>query len=178
MLALGGAAKLRRPEPTVRALWAVRVAVGVWPVRALGALELVLGTACLVRPVPSSALAMAAMFLAFAGFVGLLVARGATGSCGCAGSRDVPPSLLHAALSLVAAGVASSAAAVGMPGLVPFAGALGYMGVAFVIGTAAVAYLTYLAVVFLPSAFFSYRRSSPRTREAPAHGFRMTGAAP
>lgn len=178
MLALGGAAKLRRPEPTVRALWAARVAVGVWPVRALGLVEVGLGAACLLAPVPGTALAMAVMYSAFAGFVALLVARGATGSCGCAGSRDVPPSHLHSALNLAAAAVAASVAAVGLPGIVRFADGHGYLGVPFVIGTAAVAYLAYLAVAFLPAAFFSYRPASSPGRDAAARGFRMTGAAP
>jgi hypothetical protein len=50
------------------------------------------------------ALALAIVYLAFAGFVGYVLRTHPTaGSCGCAGSKAVPPSLLHLALDAAAA---------------------------------------------------------------------------
>src|SRR6266545_2611931 len=122
LLALSGVAKLRSPNPTSAALRSVGLPERWSFVRAFGAAEVLVGGFALARPSALAASAVAAFYLAFATFIGLLLAAKVPGaSCGCAGAREAPPSLLHVALNLVAAGTAALAAFDPPPNLVRFA---------------------------------------------------------
>ncbi len=109
LLVLAGAAKAARPGNTVRALtsvfgWPRLLAVGV-PL--LAAVELALGIAGFIWPVRALALAIAASYLAFAGFVVLILLRhGALSSCGCFGTPDTPATWLHALINVCLAAAA------------------------------------------------------------------------
>ncbi len=176
MLVVAGAAKLRRPEPTVRALWEAGLRSSPAIARAVGAVELVVGAAVLIRPMPVATLALSAVYLSFAIFLGYLIwARPEATSCGCLGGRDAPPNLLHLALNTVAATAGALVAFLPVPSLPTIARDLGWTSLLFVAGTAFAGYLTYVVATDLPAAFHAYQgshrdgdRLGPRERHARA----------
>jgi hypothetical protein len=170
LVVASGASKIRRPGPAGRALRAARLPSSSVLVRALGLAEVAVGAWCLTAPSRASAVSLGLLYLAFGGFL-LVLMRGSGGdaTCGCLGAREVPPSLLHVALDLVASG-ASVAVAVAPPrGALAEAARLPLSGVPFVAGILLIAFLAYLVVGYLPGSFWSYRRASGGT--APATPF-------
>jgi hypothetical protein len=129
--------------------------------RLLGAAEILVGAFAVAVPGSGPALALAITYALFAAFLVALVRRdGPTASCGCLGDRDAPPSLLHAALDLAAAGAGLAVAARPLGPAAPFVGGLPLHGASFLAGTALLAYLAFLAVAFAPVQFWSYRRAA------------------
>lgn len=124
LLVVAGAAKAARPGDTARALAELSrrgqrrgIPVGTlsWAVRLLAGAEAALGLAGLVVPTRTLAALVAVSYLSFAGFV--LYARaqgGVLATCGCFGSPDTPPTILHAVvdLGLCAGGVGVAVAGV------------------------------------------------------------------
>lgn len=111
LLVVGGASKVRRPDPTVRALRSVRLPASSLGVRLMAAAEGGIGMAALALGGRGTALLVAASYLAFTAFVALAMARGGVlSSCGCFGAPDTPPTTSHL-LVTSAAGVACLAAA-------------------------------------------------------------------
>lgn len=107
LLVCTGVAKLRRPGPASAALRAARLPGAG---RALGAVEVVVGVACLAVGRRAELAAMALVYLGFAGFVVLARRPGsAVSSCGCAGTPDTPPTWTHAAIDLALAAAATGA---------------------------------------------------------------------
>jgi hypothetical protein len=158
LLAVGGAAKLRRPDPAGRAMAAAGVPNGMLAARILGAVEAGAGVTALVAPRPAVCVAVALLYLSFAGFlVAVATGRVSTVSCGCLGRTEVPVSRLHVLLDLAAAAIASLAVArppVTLPGLLHRSPLI---GLPFITGVALAGYLGFLAVSYLPSLFSSYR---------------------
>ena len=109
LLMVAGAAKLREPAATQRALAGVGrrgLAVRGTTVRAGGAAELVLGATAFSTTAAGPAAAVAVCYLAFVGFVIASLAHGGNaGGCGCFGaaSAAVPLGGLHAALNAAVA---------------------------------------------------------------------------
>jgi len=172
MLVAAGAAKLIRPIPTARALRAAGLAADEPFARAIGSAECAAGLWALISPSRSSELAVAATYVVFASFVTfLLVRRPGSESCGCAGTKDVPPSGLHLSLNVLAAGVAAGAALAPPRGIASIVGSLGWAIVPFAIGVAAAVTLIVTAVTDLPPALGSYRRPArhPIERDADRH---------
>lgn len=101
-LLLGGAAlaKLRRPEPAAAAL-----SVSPSVVRAASVVELGVAVLMVARPALGGPLGCA-LFLGLAALVVAQLRRGATRSCGCLGSAELPPSRLHVAVNVALAGCA------------------------------------------------------------------------
>jgi hypothetical protein len=160
-LVAAGAFKLRRPDPTARALSAAGLPGHAGTARALGLAEVVVGVGALLSPSVWTDGAVSATYLAFAGFLGfLLLARPGTGPCGCAGARDVPPSVLHLGVNLVASTAAAGAALAPPPGLGALAGSLGWAMLPFSAGVIAAALLVTAVIADVPSAFRSYRPPS------------------
>lgn len=96
--------------------------------RLLGAAEVVLGAAALVLGGRLMALAVAAAYAAFAGYVVLALRRGAA-SCGCFGAEETtPPSRRHVAIdgalavSAAAAALTATAAPVDVAAATPLNG--------------------------------------------------------
>jgi hypothetical protein len=118
LLALAGALKVLRPAPTSGALRAMGLPSAPVLVRGLGAGEIVVALgagATFARPLLAL---LAAAYLAFAAFVVSALGRNTPlQSCGCFGQVDTPPSAVHVALNLVAAGTAFAAALTGTPAL-------------------------------------------------------------
>jgi methylamine utilization protein MauE len=161
LLVAAGGSKIVRPEPTARALYAAGLRGRNLTGRAVGIVELAVGLSALTMPTVATESALAATYLAFAVFLGfLLLARPGTGSCGCAGTKDVPPSLLHVALNVVAAAAATGAAFALPPGLGALAVSLGWAAVPYAAGMVAAGLLVATVVADMPAAFRSYRRPS------------------
>ena len=159
LLAAAGAVKLVRPQPAASALSAAGLPGGEGAGRALGAVEVAIGSWALIGPSTISDAAVAVAYLAFAAFVGfLLVARPHAPSCGCAGAKDVPPSWLHLLLNLIAAAAGAVGAISPSLGIGRVAESLGWAQLPFVSGMAAAGALAVVAVTDLPRAYASYRR--------------------
>lgn len=162
-----GAVKLARPLPTARAMYAAGLPGSAWAARGLGFLEVAAGMWFLVVPSAPAAIALGAMYLAFAGFVGYLVAaHPEAASCGCAGAKEVPPSRVHAVLNLVAAAAAFAAAVSVPPSLGSTLGDLGPAALPFVLGLGVAGALAVVAATDLPPALAAYRRPEGHPVEA------------
>ena len=158
LLVAGGASKLRRPDPTSRALSAAGIPHAVAIARVLGATEVLLGALALTVPRPPVALAVGALYLSFAAFLAYLMTGGLrASSCGCLGQRETPPSIVHVCLDALAAVISVRVAFIGPPGVVGFAEQLPLWGTPFLLGVPLLAYLVYLVVAFLPELVASVR---------------------
>ncbi|HXJ62880.1 MAG TPA: MauE/DoxX family redox-associated membrane protein [Actinomycetota bacterium] len=157
LLVASGIGKLVRPAPAVAALGAAGLRGGRGAARALGAVEVVAGLAALWRPSALTAGLVAGLYLAFAAFLVRLIRRGGATTCGCVGSAEAPPSMLHVALDLVAVGVALGVAVWPVPSLGSTIAASPMGGVPFVIGLVGAGVLLAITVVEVPRAWRSYR---------------------
>ncbi len=153
LLGAAGAQKLFRPTYTVGALRIMGLPVSPLGVRAGAAAELSVAAGAVVVGGEVASLLVAASYLAFAVFVAVALLRGKPiGTCGCFGRPDTPPRPAHVVLNLAAAGVALTVSADHAAGL----GLLGTLrrqplgGIPFLLLTAALAYLAYLAMTELP----------------------------
>jgi uncharacterized membrane protein YphA (DoxX/SURF4 family) len=161
LLVAAGGSKIARPEPTARALSAAGLPGRSPMARAVGIVEVAVGLSALTEPSVATESALAATYLVFAVFLAfLLLARPGTGSCGCAGGKDVPPSLLHVGLNVAAAGAATGAAFALPPGLGSLSVSLGWAVVPFAAGMVAAGLLVTALVTDMPAAVHSYRRPS------------------
>ena len=145
LLVVAGLAKVARPLSLVRALRAAGLRVRApllarW-VRGLALLEAALGAVAVVQPSRAAALLVAVSYAGFTAFVLRALRRGSPlASCGCFGQADTPPTPGHA----VVTGMLAVAA-----GLIAI-GSAASLGVALVVVSAVLAYLTYLALAVLP----------------------------
>jgi hypothetical protein len=123
-------------------------------VRGLGVVEVAVGVAALVRPVPAVGFAVAALYGGFAAFVAYLkLARPQAASCGCAGGHDVPPSWLHVGFNLAAAISGVAVAAIGGASVRELVATLGWLSVPAAIGLGVAAWLITVLVAEAPTAF-------------------------
>lgn len=118
LLVVAGAAKAVRPTDTARALnqavSAIRLDRIALLVRTAAALECALGVAGILFPWPPIAAAVAFSYLAFAGFVlAAYIKGGPLATCGCFGTPDTPPSIVHVVINV---GLAASAIVVATAG--------------------------------------------------------------
>jgi methylamine utilization protein MauE len=121
LLGVAGLAKLRRPGPTAVAMRSAGLPSSTGLARVIGATELVIAVLALALGGPSTALVVAAAYVAFASVAIRLVARPAGGGCGCFGDESAPVTNLHVGLNLAAAVLAGLAAlwpTDGLPALV------------------------------------------------------------
>ena len=112
LLLLAGAQKVADPQPLVRALTSMRIALGSSWIR-VGALgECLLGGAALGSGSRVVAGLVATSYAIFTVVVVLALRRGGVlASCGCFGKRDIPATGTHAALTAAFALVALGASA-------------------------------------------------------------------
>jgi hypothetical protein len=167
LVVASGASKVRRPGPAARALEAARLPSTPLAARTLGVAEIAIGGWCLTAPGPIPAVSLGCLYLAFAAFLTrLMSSAGRDATCGCLGALNVPPSLLHVALDLVAAGTSFAVAAGPPRGALAEAGDLPFRGVPLLAGIILIAYLAYLAAAYLPTSFWSYGRGAKRVTPA------------
>jgi hypothetical protein len=118
VLVVAGGAKAVRPTDTAKALNqavpGIRLARTALLVRVAAALECAFGVVGIVLPWPPIAATVALSYLAFAGFVLAAYRRGGPlSTCGCFGTPDTPPSMVHVVINV---GLAASAVVVAAAG--------------------------------------------------------------
>jgi hypothetical protein len=118
LLCVAGVLKALRPHDTVRALGLLAPRLPAGPVlvgaRMVAAAEAVLGLAGLVSPGGLAGVLVGASYVVFAAVVVVARARGGVlATCGCFGSPDTPPTLLHAAVDLALGASALAVVAAG-----------------------------------------------------------------
>jgi hypothetical protein len=171
LLVVTGLSKLRRPSPAARAMYAAGTGGSDAAARALGAVELVVGVLALLRPAPAVALALAGMYAAFAAFLAVLMwRRPDAASCGCAGTRDVPPNLVHLGLDGGGTAVGVAAALYGVPGIAVYVGGLGLGALPVLASLAATGVVVAAVATELPEALASYRSSPAHAERAHDRG--------
>ena len=151
----GGVAKLVDPRPLARALGALAAgAVPVTPVtvRVIAAAEIAVGAGALVT---GGRVAAGLLTISYAAFTAVVFAAlsggGAVSSCGCFGKADTPATGLHVAVTAALAG-AAAVAVVRPPGPVHLLVTThGSGGAAFVVATAALTAVAYLALAVHPA---------------------------
>ena len=161
LLVIGGASKLWRPANTVHALRTLRLPAAALLVRLLAVCEVVIGVAAILIGDRITALLLAASYLGFAGFVVLAMVRGgALSSCGCFGTPDTPPTVIHLVVTLAAAAVSLAAVARPVGHLVRRLPDQPLAGVPFIGLTIASVWFAYTVLAVLPRAT-TYIRPSP-----------------
>jgi len=150
VLCVAAVAKVRAPDAAVGALGALGVRTRSWQVRALALVELALGVGALVAAPPWPAVALAALYGAFA-LLGIALQR-RDAACGCFGAAEAPVSaaqwLLSAALAVVCAAAAAwRAHGVGWMLSRPVLG----------VGVAGCVYAVVLVYTWLPMAWGAWR---------------------
>jgi hypothetical protein len=166
LLVVAGLDKARRPRPTAQALYSVGLPGSASAVRGLGAVEIAAGTAALIAPAPWSALAIAALYSAFGGFVVfLLLAHPTSSSCGCAGSKETPPSWLHVGINIVFAAVAAGVAVVGTPSMPEAVSVLGLAAVPASVGLVMAGWLVMVVEGEVPAASRAWTPPTHHERE-------------
>ena len=143
LLLLAGAQKVADPQPLVRALSSMHIALGSSWIRAAALGELLLGVAALSSGSRVVAGLVAASYTGFTVVVGLALRRGGVlASCGCFGKRDIPATGTHAAVTAGFALVALGAS-VGAPQVI-------WSDAALVAASLAVAVGAYAVLAVLP----------------------------
>jgi hypothetical protein len=175
LLVAAGAIKAARPADTARA---VAAALGhpstrpwVYAVRMVAAGEAVVGIVGLVAPGVIVAIIVSASFVAFTVFV--LYARstgGVLSTCGCFGSPDTPPTVLHAALDALV-GVAALLVAIDWPGggVTSVLGHQYHDGIPLLAASATAAWLAFLVMSPL-ARLQALRRTQPYLPNPPDRG--------
>jgi len=152
LLTAGGLAKLSRPDGTARALAAASLPNQVTLVRLGAAAEVVVGLGALAVGGPVGPLAVAVAYIGFVAFLRRSMRRAqSSGSCGCFGANEAPPSRIHVGFNLVAAAVAAGAAVTGWPGVASVVADQPGAGFAFVLLVGVIAFLGYLTLTALPA---------------------------
>ncbi len=157
VLCVAGIAKIRSPRAATGALSSLGVGAVPGLVRALGALELLLGCYSLIAPGVETAAAMAAAYAVFAVVARLLVSRRA--SCGCFGESELPASMTQSLLSAGLAALCVGAAVHAPASLLWMLARPVSLAAALVISLAGCAYAMVVAYTLLPSAWAAW---SPR----------------
>lgn len=151
LLALAGAAKLRRPAGTVAALQAARLPASTGLVRALGATELVVAALTLAPVGPVGPALLAAAYAGFSGFVVRALRRsGLSSSCGCFGAEDTAVGPIHLTVTLAATVVAAVVAAEPADGLGAVVTQSAAFGLPLVGYAGLITWFGYLALTALP----------------------------
>ena len=146
LLVVAGVAKALDPLPLARALRTAGVPVRgpvLTPLVRVGAIaEAVIGASAVLQPGRFPALAVALSYAGFTAFVLRALRSGSPlASCGCFGKTDTPPTRAHV---LVTGALSATALAVVVSPQGP------PMGLALLVVTAVLAYLTYLVLAVLP----------------------------
>jgi hypothetical protein len=170
LLAAAGAAKIARPRAAEQLLADVGIGGGSWSARLLGGIEICVAGWALVAPAVVGAYALAVVYVAFAGFLGyVLVARPGAGSCGCAGAKTVPPSVLHLSLDVIAGLAALGYAALRGPGVPTWIASLGLGAIPVLAGLLVAAWIVTVAVAEAPQAWRAWNPSTGDGHEHAPH---------
>ena len=171
LLLLSGVLKLVRPRATAQALLDAGLPGSRAVARGLGAGECAAAAFAAAAPARGGALALAIVYLGFAGFVGYVLRTHPTaGSCGCAGSKAVPPSLLHLGLDVVAATAGLAYLGERGPSAGVWLAGLGWGSVPVLVGLVVAGWLLVVVVTEVPPAWRAW--TPPTDDRAASHGDR------
>jgi len=171
LLLVSGVLKLVRPRATAQALLDAGLPGSRAVARGLGAGECAAAAFAAAAPARGGALALALVYLAFAGFVGSVLRTHPTAaSCGCAGSKAVPPSLLHLGLDVVAAAAGLTYLAQHGPSVGVWFARLGWGSVPVLAGLVLAGWLLIVVVTEVPPAWSAW--TPPTDDQAAPHADR------
>ena len=168
LLLLSGVLKLVRPRATAQALLDAGLPGSRAVARGLGAGECAAAAFAAAAPARGGALALAIVYLGFTGFVGYVLRTHPTaGSCGCAGSKAVPPSLLHLGLDVVAATAGLAYLGERGPSAGVWLAGLGWASVPVLAGLVVAGWLLVVVVTEVPPAWRAW--TPPTDDRAASH---------
>jgi len=151
LLVAAGGGKLIDPLPLVRALRSARLPASRHVVRAVAAIEVVVGAAAVLQGSRGAAVAVALSYAAFTGFVLLAGRRGGVlASCGCFGKADTPPTATHVVVTGALAVVAGAVVVRPLGTLRDLLAGQPGSGLPLLVAAAAVAATAYLVLALLP----------------------------
>lgn len=159
LLVVAGAFKLRDPSAARRSLARLGVSVPAPGIRALGAVEILVGAAALIRPVAVSAALVALAYGGFCVFVALLLRAGGPADCGCFGGGGESVGITHVILNAAACTVAALAAVAPPPGLGWILTRAPLVSVSLILGIGAATFAVYGVFTLFQSAWRSYGAS-------------------
>ena len=154
VLCVAAIAKLRKPEPAVRALATLELPASAAVVRALAVVELGLGAACALDPVRPMTAAIAFVYAGLA-LISLALARRQS-TCGCFGDAESPASALQSALSAAFAVVSVIATTNGAHGVGWVLGYSPAVAATLLIAAGGGVYATVIAYTELPRAWAAW----------------------
>jgi hypothetical protein len=150
LLVITGVPKLTNPGGTARALYSLGLPATLTTERAIGAAEIGAGIAALLLGGRLAAAAVAIVYLGFSAFIALALRSDKVKNCGCFGDKDVPPSLLHLAVDLAAAAVATTLVFRPIGGITEVMGDTPWAGVPLLVLVAAGAALALMILKQVP----------------------------
>jgi hypothetical protein len=154
LLSVFGALKVVRPRATAQAMRDVGLPGSSALARGIGSVEVAAAAWAILAPAAGGALALSFAYFGFAGFLAyVLMTHPDAGSCGCAGSKGVPPSLMHLTLDLGAGLVGLGYAAVSGPSAPAWSAGLGAGSVLVFAGLGVAGWLAAVAVTEAPVAW-------------------------
>lgn len=162
LLVAGGMSKALAPADTANALRTVGLPAGPVLVRVGGVAEAVIGGIAIATADRVAALLVAISYLAFTGFVGVALRRGAPiATCGCFGKADTPPSVVHLLVNLGAAVAALAIAIDPGDGIIDVIDRQPLAGVPYALLVLVGTYVAFLALTLLPRTMALVRESRP-----------------
>lgn len=160
LLLVSGGQKLSDPGPTAGALRAAGLPSARRWVYLLSASEIILGAGSIVFGGDPAGWGLAILYLGFAGFVlNARLRHLPLGSCGCFGRSDTPPTLIHLAVTSIAAVIGLWGAARPAASLLDVLGDQPVFGLPYLGFVGVGTYLLYLLLSELP------RLGSPRLQQ-------------
>ena len=153
LLVVSGVPKLTKPASTARALEAIGLPPSLNLGRAVGVAEIMVGVGAIAIGGRVLAGALALLYAGFAGFIIVGLRSSSVRSCGCFGSDDTPPSLLHLAIDLGAAAVGAILAARPIGDLAAVMGETPWAGIPLLLLILIGTWLALIVLAILPALF-------------------------
>ncbi len=159
LLVASGILKLRHPTTVVPLLALLRVPHALRRGRLVGVVEMAVGAGAIVTGSGALLAVQALLFFGFAAVVlYVLLAHVPLASCGCAGARPTPPSVIHVCINGVAASASWLAAWAATSPAHEVATALGWIAAPVGLGICAAAVFTLALMGLLAEALHLSRR--------------------
>ncbi|MDG1845356.1 MAG: hypothetical protein P8J01_03080 [Acidimicrobiales bacterium] len=162
VLIISGITKVLSPSPTSAALSDVGLPSSIFYVRCLGSVEVVLGIFGILFGGRYFPLFVGSLFAFFSIFMVIALRNGHMASCGCFGSSNTPPSIIHLLANL--GFMVISLVAIGTSGLSDTLAKQPGFGVPFLISILLGALLIFLCLAFGPIAWEKKKSLSRNSR--------------
>jgi len=157
LLVVSGVPKLTDPVSTTRALESIGLPPRRNLGRAVGVIEIIVGAGVIAIGGPLIAAAFAVLYAGFAGFIVLALRSSKVKSCGCFGSDDTPPSLLHLVIDVGAAAVGAVLVFQPVGHIVEVMGETPWAGFPFLFLVLIGTWLALIVLAILPALFAELR---------------------